>query len=333
MPTCKNDPSKKYKGTEPSPKGLGWCAHGEKESKVRKGKDGKEWIVKKVKNGSKRWMKSINVNKKYSQNCNKFVIYEKKKKIGFSVLVGIKSSKDRYIHKWVNYNKFEDKLTKIPTGYLLRKITTKFINDSYCGKKTLLIKQNVPKIYLNNYKKYITHFNGDRPYLVCIGKKEILIYVIDFEKYIDDVVFNNSENIYWKYTKMVKKYENIEKVFIGKSKKHSKKFDGNTILLQLNNNKYVFICNNINEFKLNDHIEKYYSSIGNSDVPYPIILGKKNVYFMLDYTYVDRKLFPDNMTDTDWSDCYSYYYGHVGDTVFEKYAKPIKNIKLIHNRL
>ena len=23
MPTCKNDPSKKYKGTEPSPKGLG----------------------------------------------------------------------------------------------------------------------------------------------------------------------------------------------------------------------------------------------------------------------------------------------------------------------
>ena len=29
MPTCKNDPSKKYKGTEP-PKGMGWCAHGEK---------------------------------------------------------------------------------------------------------------------------------------------------------------------------------------------------------------------------------------------------------------------------------------------------------------
>lgn len=57
MPTCKNDPSKKYKGTEPSPKGMGWCAHGEKEGKVRKGKDGNQWIVKKVKNGSKRWIK------------------------------------------------------------------------------------------------------------------------------------------------------------------------------------------------------------------------------------------------------------------------------------
>ena len=62
MPTCKNDPSKKYKGTEPSPKGLGWCAHGEKEGKVRKGKDGNQWIVKKVKNGSKRWIVQNELN-------------------------------------------------------------------------------------------------------------------------------------------------------------------------------------------------------------------------------------------------------------------------------
>jgi len=38
MPICKNDKTKTYIGTEPSPKGLGWCAHGEKEGKVRKGK-------------------------------------------------------------------------------------------------------------------------------------------------------------------------------------------------------------------------------------------------------------------------------------------------------
>ena len=31
MPLCKNDPKRKYTGDEPSPKGLGWCAHGEKE--------------------------------------------------------------------------------------------------------------------------------------------------------------------------------------------------------------------------------------------------------------------------------------------------------------
>ena len=30
MPICKNDPKKSYKGIEPSPKGLGFCAHAEK---------------------------------------------------------------------------------------------------------------------------------------------------------------------------------------------------------------------------------------------------------------------------------------------------------------
>ena len=30
MPKCKNDPKRTYKGTEPSPKGLGHCAHTEK---------------------------------------------------------------------------------------------------------------------------------------------------------------------------------------------------------------------------------------------------------------------------------------------------------------
>ena len=43
MPKCKNDPKKSYKGTEPSPKGLGYCAHGEKEGKIRKGKDGNKY--------------------------------------------------------------------------------------------------------------------------------------------------------------------------------------------------------------------------------------------------------------------------------------------------
>jgi hypothetical protein len=57
MPICKNDPKRKYKGDEPSPKGFGWCAHCEKEGKSRKGRDGNKWVVKKVSNGSLRWAK------------------------------------------------------------------------------------------------------------------------------------------------------------------------------------------------------------------------------------------------------------------------------------
>lgn len=36
MPYCKNDPKKNYKGDEPSPKGLGYCAHSEKERELCK---------------------------------------------------------------------------------------------------------------------------------------------------------------------------------------------------------------------------------------------------------------------------------------------------------
>ena len=35
MPKCKNDPIRSYIGNEPSPKGLGYCAHAEKLNKKR----------------------------------------------------------------------------------------------------------------------------------------------------------------------------------------------------------------------------------------------------------------------------------------------------------
>lgn len=62
MPTCKNDSSSYYKGTEPSPKGLGYVAHAEKVNKRRKGKDGKFWIVKTARRSGttkriKRWVR------------------------------------------------------------------------------------------------------------------------------------------------------------------------------------------------------------------------------------------------------------------------------------
>ena len=86
MPKCKNDPTRSYKGTEPSPKGLGYCAHGMNEGDKKKGKDGNMWIIKKVKNGSLRWIKykKEKKNKEEKNNekfdCSKFVWYHKKVK-------------------------------------------------------------------------------------------------------------------------------------------------------------------------------------------------------------------------------------------------------------
>ena len=61
MSVCKNNKTRKnnrsYKGTEPSPKGLGYCAHNEKINKQMKGKDGNFWKVKKTLYGTRRWVK------------------------------------------------------------------------------------------------------------------------------------------------------------------------------------------------------------------------------------------------------------------------------------
>ena len=135
------------------------------------------------------------------------------------------------------------------------------------------------------------------------------------------------------YTKLFIEYKHVVKIHIGKSQLnemtefsggYGPKFDGNTILVEISKNRYVYISNKIIEFPLKDHVIKYYSSVGNSDVPYPIILGETNVYFMLDLKYVSRKYFSDNVTDTEWSDAYSMYYGS-GD----KHAKNMTIVRKI----
>lgn len=55
MPPCKNDPARRYVGTEPSPKGLGWCAHAATPGVMATGKDGRSWIVVTDKDGVKSW--------------------------------------------------------------------------------------------------------------------------------------------------------------------------------------------------------------------------------------------------------------------------------------
>ena len=45
--------------------------------------------------------------------------------------------------------------------------------------------------------------------------------------------------------------------------------------------------------EITDEIKKYYSMIGNSDVPYPVAIGEKNVYFLIESTYLSKDYFYD----------------------------------------
>lgn len=70
-----------YTGKEPSPKGLGLCAHDVKENTIHKGRDGKQWIVKTDKNGRHSWRRFTDTENK-SNNKKKVlpVVYPALKK-------------------------------------------------------------------------------------------------------------------------------------------------------------------------------------------------------------------------------------------------------------
>lgn len=251
MPKCKNDSKRSYTGKEPSPKGLGYCAHASKDGNKRKGKDGKNWVVKKIKNGSKRWVK----------------VAEPKK----------------------------------PTG-----------------------------------KKYYVHDNGGRPFEVIVNKNKAYIYKRELDPdYIDEYKST--------YTKLIKAYT-VKKVYPGKSdgkskatnhgSKNNRYFLGNSVLLQLSANKYVYIGDKIYEFDMKDKLLQFHSPVGPNDVPYPLIVGDKYVYFLLDQRYVDKNMFPKNQK---WVEAYTPYFGEF--TPKGGWKSKIKDkskkmrVKIIHKRI
>jgi len=123
MPPCKNDPKRKYKGDEPSPKGFGWCAHCEKEGKVRKGRDGNKWITKKVSNGSLRWAKVVdkNVIKLYNHLEKKLSPFWYKIVSEYSFII---------IKKDKSYKKIVSKMKSQSARYNdLNALITKYEND------------------------------------------------------------------------------------------------------------------------------------------------------------------------------------------------------------
>jgi hypothetical protein len=257
MPTCKNDPSKKYKGTEPSPKGLGWCAHAEKEDKVRKGKDGNQWIVKKVKNCSKRWVVQNKSNPSI-KNLDKFLTKR-----------FINEKDEEYISMLFSKN------TKLRSNYttdLLKKIATlptKFkknikinstvsICNQYTSKACIKFKldEHVYDIYVTDYIKNIAS-------MLVIKKQKCNINKLIIKKTkngmesIGIVIIGNSNDINFDSNKYNLVYDKNNKniyeidlhgrqidgtfpIYIGKNKKNTE-----AILIPLLNFNNDFVLSNI----------------------------------------------------------------------------------------
>ena len=164
---CKNNPKKTYLGSEPSPKGFGYCASGEKEGTEMKGKDGNMWVKK---NG--KWVKHIgkklldkliewwrplaqgNLIAIYKDGKHKLITSQKKTHKAFSKDIS---------EKWKELDANNDVICIIWSAQSVD-ILESFVK--YIAKKISIKTNNLPEYLLKNYKKFFVKYKfiGNKDY-------------------------------------------------------------------------------------------------------------------------------------------------------------------------
>ena len=153
--------------------------------------------------------------------------------------------------------------------------------------------------------RYEIHDNGGRPFFVDVNGLRVSVWknVVDYVK--EDGKFKDIQHPPKHLFDFV-----ANEIFIGKKSPKGgydglkpKDAEGNSILLRVGE-KYVYIGSEIYEFspKAGDTIQKYYSDVGNSDVPYPYAVGNTHVYIMLDKIAIEKSFFDMK------KDIYGQYY-------------------------
>ena len=161
--------------------------------------------------------------------------------------------------------------------------------------------------------KYSIHDNGGTPFWVEVSGKSI-------------TVLKNMNTYEWidgKHTEVKNPTKelfsiNVDEVFIGKTSPTGPKSPPGTAILCRIGSKYMYIGKEIYEFSTNDVITKFYSDLGNSDVPYPYAVGEKYIYIMLDKVAIDKSLF--NMKE----DIYKQYYENMKVKKMKLKTKAVK---------
>lgn len=155
---------------------------------------------------------------------------------------------------------------------------------------------------------YRTHDNGGRPFKVIIDNN-VKVYKDSFDDAHDDVVYEKHPFLSVDSTH----------VFVGKSPLiemtkfsggHGPKFDGNSMLVHLKNNEYIFIGIEIFSFNALGKIINYVSLVGNNDVVYPYCIDEyENIYLMIENVIIKMN---DKIKQqmVKYDNPYDYYYDY-----------------------
>lgn len=167
------------------------------------------------------------------------------------------------------------------------------------------------------FQEYQTHNNGGRPYSVkvfpMIRDELIPVEIYKNNSRWDDLLETEIDEIH-----MLNSYQ-VKKVFIGRSPRNimtlfsggfGPEFDGNSLLLKIDEYRYIFIGDKIFSFNTDFPIVEYTSPVGNSDVPYPYAKDENGNYYLMieDVIIKHSPTLEREIEEGDFDDIYSYYY-------------------------
>jgi hypothetical protein len=138
---------------------------------------------------------------------------------------------------------------------------------------------------------YFTHDNGGRPFYVQVRDG------------IQVRALTNTET----YGRIVLRLPHYEHVWIGENtglyaNKHEGAARGNSVLVRVSGNKYIYIGHHIVEFSTSDKIREFHGIMGNSDVVYAFAIGSENMYLFTGNVYLPISDVPAR------TDPYAVYY-------------------------
>lgn len=220
------------------------------------------------------------------------------------------------------------------------------------------LEAHVKGVAKKGSKEYLIHDNGGRSFLVRYNKTKFTVFEPVKEQ--EDLLFDTERaerpgvlsQIVGLFTGAYKKrrddfYARLKKiftvpvmtskykrVFVGAS--HTEEIeDGNTMLFEVDDGRYVCVSQNVASFKPPERIESYESPVHGSDVPYPYAVGTKASYLILERVTVPH-------SDLQHPDQDPYEVAYFGDVKHiptankkaREYAKahPLPGFKLIRER-
>ena len=195
----------------------------------------------------------------------------------------------------------------------------------YIKYKTKYLNYKNHTARINNAETYYIHDNGGRPFKVVIEKpaNKVSIYkVLDCPELLCLPEYSKEKLLEFQ----------AESMFIGKSplnkmtefgEGYGPDFDGNSILLHLTGNTYVYIGSSIYMFNAYGKIISYTSPVGNNDVPYPYAIDDAgNIYLLIEDAVIEN-----NDRVRSYGDPYDYYYHDKAVT------RKLSNKKVLQERL